>query len=329
MAQFKGVECLKKEDLEKLFNDGHVELDDGASLDYDEGTAYATEEESSLYDLTIRTQEEFENWGRQLNEGTDTARSVLLVGDGGDFHFKGAIDLSKSSVEKISGINNAILEGKIEGKTHYVDDGKISEYYNDLADKFSIDNITIIRNGYTFYDPIKNELSAGPWCFSRLKNLYNCMAYIDVTDGYVENYAATVAGFERCENLVNCKATNVAGGVVAGFWNCKHLINCDADVSGASYHYNAGFWYCKQMINCDSYAYDPKVNVPSFGFRDCYLISNCRASAIKNADTPSNMLGAYGIYDCDYVSNCRALPTGNSSGLLGGSNTHVDEITVA
>lgn len=48
MAKFKGYKALKKKDLDTLFEENYVVTEDGNEIEYDDETAYITEEEQSI-----------------------------------------------------------------------------------------------------------------------------------------------------------------------------------------------------------------------------------------------------------------------------------------
>lgn len=208
---------------------------------------------SAGYDLTIRTQEEFETWISQLNDGTNTAQSVLLVGNGGSLVYEGKIKLT-TNVLILAGINDAKLNGTITGANNNTE--------SFMPENSVVQNISIVNNG-----------AVNKFGFFMLKNLINC--HVDLTYTNSSITAPEAWGFGYCKNIVNCDAKVNGGGFAKGFWQCDNIVNCKSYAKDSG-NGNYAFFVCRNIINSQASATG---TIESYGFSECSYISNCREGA--------------------------------------------------
>lgn len=284
------------------------------------------------YDLTIRTQEEFEAWYATLDAGTCEAHSVLLVGDGGTLKFTRSDGYGLKLPEtlyQLDGINNAIIE--ITNKEYNETTNLAAIWYNSQP----TDTLHSISNLYVSCKAIAGAASVGFYnciqltncsvvvlgtgttvgvhqlkAFSTCKNLTNCY-------GEAKNagYGGDVAGFYKCTNLLNCSIntdkTNIGNVTVYGFQSCAYLCNCISNAQSPG-RIAYGFYSCSQLSNC----YGIGEGYNGYSFYNCYRVTNCVA-------TYSGSQSA-GFYNCSYCSSCMRS-SGTVSKIWDGTITKRDD----
>ncbi len=296
------------------------------------------------YDLIISTQAEFEEWYATLDAGTCTAKSVLLVGDGGTLKFTrdGAGLKLPNTLYRLDGTNRAVIN--ITNFVYGAADGGLGAiWYASLPAlrHYSINNIELIC------DTTGSTLNG----FYNCRQIKGCYAYCSAP-----NFGASAYGFYSCEQLENCKGitSSYSGSIV--FNKCKQLTNCEGSSTSSSSSTYA-FSQCEQITNCKGEANAKANNRYGVGFATCIQLTNCTGIG-KNANSSSSTSGAngygfsnciqltnckgtgtaglgtgtgvgYGFNNCSYLSNCKAGDTASTTSLLGGSNTYVDSETVA
>lgn len=269
------------------------------------------------YDLIIRTQEEFDTFVTSLNNKTCTARSLLLVGDGGTLEFTSTSDLAlPSTLITIDGINNAIISiATVTNRQRYV------IYYSDavssgidkvpkgarvsgIALKTSCNGFTLLRdviNCRCIFNAKSYACAAFAGCF----NLINCDVEL------IGSSDVDVAGYRACYNLVNCSyKDDVEFNKYKGFDRCHSLVNCNGE-SKNMYDTRGVFDNCTQLTNCEGKNLDSGT-----AYVACSEISNCRGSAS----------GGYIFYDCSYINGCRRSENGTGPMFMG-TTTYIDADT--
>ena len=245
---------------------------------------YANIALNATYDLVIKTQLEFENWYSSLDAGTCTAKSVLLVGDGGNLQYTRSDGLGlhlPETLYRLDGINNAIIN--------------ISNFSYDIS----------TNKGGVWYStsPTYNNYHFSP-TISRY-SINDLRLVIDgVSDGFID-------GFVNCAYLTNCtvaSSTNVDDSV--GFYNCTHLINCMALSSGGSSSSGiiSAFQRCIYLTNCTGISNTDSGNGTSIGVYECEQLINCRGTATGGAVS-------IGFHQSKYLTNCIGSGTGFLSGM--------------
>ncbi len=235
------------------------------------------------YDLVIKSQEDFDNWCDELNNGAFDGQSVLIIGGGGRGrkgeyfgNYKKPIMLP-DTCHILRGVGNVVIsfEWNMSGpdvslpvKCIYSEHEVAPE-----SDSYCIEGITVEAD-FSCYDQGWSVV-----CFYGLKNVINCTARART---YYESPAQDSAvGFEYCENLVNCKATTESVYTSSGFVYCINLVNCTAEANGGrSAH---GFNYCENLANCRGQGTGAEDSSHS-AFYSCSYCSNCRAGTEQVAD---------------------------------------------
>lgn len=232
-----------------------------------------------IYDLVITNQEEFDAWVTSLKEGTCTAHSVLIVGDGGtttySFGTRGGLPELPDSLYTIRGENGAQIKFDLNDSYYF--------QYSTEKDSplYSISNLKIIVTRRTGYDYI----------------FRNCCNISNVSIS-VENY--WTAGSSGVSNSVY------------GFYNCTNITNCyiyqairsDGLTNTSSLNF---FTRCKNIINCTISSY--KSNTYSnYGtdkiFNSCSNIIGCNITQSHSGKGSARTETSYTYYQCDRIVNC-------------------------
>jgi methyl coenzyme M reductase subunit D len=200
----------------------------------------------SIYDLVIRTQEEFEAWYTSLDNNTSTAKSVLLVGDGipiyGSQYIRndgGGLKLNTSdSGIIIHGINHPNIS--IEG---FVPTNDCPAAICGTSLDSATSGIGSAIKDINIYVLGENEVSA----FYALTHIENCTCVVQSALGpaycfdscfFVSNIVSIVEGhpmyntmsFVDCAMITNClTATSLSGsgeGKAYSYCNCFGISNC-------------------------------------------------------------------------------------------------------
>jgi len=261
----------------------------------------------SEYDQVIRTQAQFETL---IASSTWLgAVSVCFIGDGGTLKFTrsdGTGILIPATVKQIQGINSATIE-----VTSFV--------YNSSTNKGGLWYATLpTTDDYSIKDLIVNCAGTGAhgygYGFHSCTQIANCIGTGTCGDDYGYGY-----GFHSCTQITNCTGTCAGTGTYGqgyGFYSCIQLTNCTGTGTGASS--GKGFYSCIQLTNCTGTGTGAS---SGYGFGACIQLTNCTGTGTGGST-------GYGFYICHYLSNCKA-GAASSQSLLGGSNTQVDDITVA
>ena len=177
----------------------------------------------SGYDTVITNQAEFRAWYTQLDAGTYTGASVLILSgtytrsDGKSLHLP-------ETLKQLHGTGTVKID--ITKFVYNRDTNKGGIWYTTVptAKEYSIENISLSCTGTTD--------TAG---FSSCTNLTNCTGTGSSTGG--GSY-----GFTSCTNLTNCTGTGITG-----FSSCTNLTNCTGTGTAG---YGSGFTSCKICSNC-------------------------------------------------------------------------------
>lgn len=244
---------------------GTTEIDLTAYLTKENASEiYATKEEIVTYDLVIRTQADFEAWYKQLDAGTFTGHSVLILdgtytrSDGRGLHLPDTLyqlhGLGKVSIE----ISNFVY-------TSSTNVGAIWYSAKPQGDEYSIKNISV---------SVVATNSGGNHsiqCFYSCTNLVKCT-------GSGEGGSSYDYGFYSCTNLINCTGSGYGGGSNNpgyGFYSCTNLVNCTGSGTGNGLG-GVGFHTCTNLVNCTGSGYGGNTYNPGYGFYNCHGATNCR-----------------------------------------------------
>ncbi len=234
---------------------------------------------NDVYDLVIRTQQEFDNWVGELEYGNCYAHSVLLVGDGGSLEYDTecrALRLPQS-LYRLDGVNNAVI----------------------IAKNIVCDNTT--NQGVIFYDDLPTD---GVYSISGLT--IRCY-------GSSGGSADTVVGFCNCPRLSKCKVVCEDGMgdyyldgldrqsmVCKAYVNCTNLTECSCDIYAVSE--NVGFFNCAELFRCIAFCgcmgeFTPSENI---GFSNCTRLLDCSAGILGASSN-------YYFTCCEQLSNCSCV----------------------
>lgn len=259
---------------------------------------------NKVYDLIIKTQEEFEEFYAQLDAGTFTGHSVLFVGDGGNLQFTrndGGCLALPPTLTCVDGINNAIIKITVTNETpRYsgVTPSAIIYKSKNEDTQYSMSNLKLIL--------VANVSAYG---IALCKNLINveCEA-----SGY-----SIPAVFYLCINLVNCvgTATNSANTSSYVFVLCKYLINCTATARDG---YSRAFNECETLVNCYGRAIS---NTSAVAFYKCVQLSNCMADGY-GINSGTNGICYAG---CSYCNGCKIYSRTSGQTSWTGTNTKRDD----
>lgn len=194
------------------------------------------------YDLTIRTQEEFDTFIESIYNGTCIANSVLFVGNGGKLEFSTTSNiLLPITLYRIDGINNAIIRITTTNTGSYSYGGVFGYSLQSKGfsnqHRYSMSNISIIIEGTAYmnsfyictgFDYVINcNITATTnqpiKCFSSCFSLINCYVELGTTS---EN---SLCAFEDCSNLLNCSANYITGMSGSNQYfidGCSYVSNC-------------------------------------------------------------------------------------------------------
>lgn len=235
----------------------------------------------SYYDTIISTQAEFESWYTQLESGSYTGHSVLIME--GSYKKKGSkpIEIPEGTF---------VLEGV--GKVHI----ELESY------DYSTKTPGVIRYSGTAANAdhriINIEASApgtASTIFYGLHNLINCK----VSFGYT--------GFDSCENLLNC---GVSLYNTYGFKHCSYLTNCSCIAYSSGNPSGTGFYMCSNLVDCVV-----KGGLQPIAFSECSNLVGC----IGEANNYQGQGCAFQY--CKGLTNCsgKAAGMGTSYVFYGGS----------
>lgn len=250
------------------------------------------------YDMVIKSQAEFEIWYKQLDAGTFTGESVLILSgsytrsDGKGLHLP-------NTLKQLCGIGTVLIE--ISNFIYFSSSSPGAIWYtskpNEKGREYLIKNINL-----------------------------SCTA----------NKQAVC--FYQCVNLINCnaKAYNT-GGQAIGFYLCNTLTNCNANSTsinnGNGYAYAYGFRSCNNLINCNGNAFANRgaatthTTYQAYGLTGCTNLINCTGSGLYDSSSGSTREG-FAFDSCSVCSNCRQDPTtASTTATWGGTNTNVDLYT--
>ncbi len=257
----------------------------------------------SVYDVVIRTQEQFDEL--IASEDWLGASSVCFVGDGGDLIFASPTDfIIPNSVYTIKGICAATI-------------GNTLKYSARVTEQYSIDGITIKGS-----DGFRN-------CY----NLTNCNSIL--------NNSSTAYGFTYCTNISQCKAHVIGGTGSRSCVDSDTISNCNfyTEVNeGVCY----GVIRCSNVANCQVAVYIPNAtgvglydctNVSSVGVKiqgDSFGVTGIM-NGVNIVNVTITIIGSGDsscIRNSSWISNCQA-GADNTATFLIGANLYVDDITVA
>ena len=281
-----------------------------------------------MYDLIIRTQEEFEAFYATLDDGTCTASSVLFVGDGGTLEFTRSDGLGLHlpvTLKRLDGINSATIT--ITNFSYNYSTNKGAIWYTTKPDQYDY-CINNLKCNYTF------------GATSYIPGFYNCYQLTNCTVSGTCTMGYGGYGFQNCKRLMNCTSSMTGGNSNgSGFYGCNHLTNCSGDYSGTSatafnqcyYLTNCigtgtgsnsngrGFYFCYYLTNCIGTG----TGTQGRGFDTCKQLTNCSGKGITNNAGTSNYYG-YSFYGCSYLSSCTSSGT-STTAIWGGTNTYRDD----
>ena len=199
----------------------------------------------ATYDLVIRSQTDFEAWYKQLDAGTFTGSSVLILngtytkGDG-----KGRGLLLPATLKQLHGIGTV----EIDILDAMLDTAGVCYTNTPTTKDYSIKNISV-------------SCGKGGVAFLRCTNLTNCTGSGNL-------------GFSACTNLTNCTGTGSGSGSIgSGFSGCTNLTNCTGTGTGSGPGgIGSGFSACTKLTNCTGTG----TGSSGYGFYSCRICSNCR-----------------------------------------------------
>lgn len=174
---------------------------------------------NTFYSRIITTQEEFEAWYKELDEGRNTGRSVLLV----DKQFKRVdgkgIRLDSAYLEQVHGIGNASIH---VDNFVYSDANKGAVWCNTTTYGPSISGLTVYCTARQ-----RGEVA---YAFHSCHNLTNCQGLAGDSDTGAGDAGY---GFYNCSNLVNCSGCGLGDSRGYGFYSCDTCSNClQSNLSG-------------------------------------------------------------------------------------------------
>lgn len=267
------------------------------------------------YDQVVRTQEEFE----ALIASPDWlgAVSVCFVGDGGTLKFttNGQGCKIPQTVKQIRGVNTATI--RVTNFSYDAQANRAALWYETPP----------VDVGYSISDLIVNcevpaKFSGQCYVYCNCVRLTNCYA---ICEGLGQFVVGNGIGFYSCEDLVNCVGSSAGFGRNYGFLSCNRLLNCvgtgTSTQSASGYGY--GFDRCNNLMNCVGTGVGTDAG-SSWGFTSCVQLTNCSGSGFG-----ANHGYGYGFSGCAYLSCCKPGETPSRTAFLTGTNTHVDETTVA
>ena len=278
---------------------------------------------SPYYDTVISNQTEFEAWYKQLDAGTYTGASVLILSgtytrsDGKGLHLP-------TTLKQLHGLGTVIIN--ITGFVYSANTNKGGIWYTTtpITKEYSIENISLSCTGtghsYGFRSCVNltNCASSGDantghgYGFHSCTNLTNCTGYGE--SSYNNGY-----GFHSCTNLTNCAGDSHSdSGDSYGFELCTNLTNCagysDGDGDGF------GFESCTNLTNCTGFG--NAATADGFGFSSCTNLINCTGSGHSDSGD------GYSFSSCKICSNCRQDPDHTSTTTTWGySNTNISRET--
>ena len=194
----------------------------------------STGEGQQIYDLIIKTQEEFEAFYTSLDNGTCTANSVLLVGDGQLTPFMrndGKGLKLPMTLFSFHGMNGAVI---LISDFQYSETNKACIWYEepvwDVANSYSIKGIMLMENS--------NSTSFG---FSNCFNLDRCLV---LCNGGINNTC-----YHNCHFVSNCFALS-EGETAYAFNECSYISNCMCNLYATNL--NVNFKECSYISNCQT-----------------------------------------------------------------------------
>lgn len=194
----------------------------------------STGEGQQIYDLVIKTQEEFEAFYTSLDNGTCTAKSVLLVGDGELTPFMRSDGKGLKlpmSLFSLHGINGALI---LISDFQYSETNKACIWYEepvwDVANLYSIKGIMLMANS--------GSITFG---FSNCFNLDRCLVLC--TGGNAN------ACYHNCHFISNCFALS-EGETAYAFHGCSCISNCMCNLYATNT--NVNFKECSYISNCQT-----------------------------------------------------------------------------
>ena len=167
-----------------------------------------------------------------------------------------------------------------------------SKYINCLVSNLSGDgNLRAFSLGHNIINALiyNIDVLGIVYGFYQCEQLTNCKATnINKISGSISTY-----GFYQCEQLTNCKATNInTYPPVYGFRECNEVVSCKAIDNSSANSLNIGFSGCKSLSSCLAENLDS--NTTSEGFNLCEVLSACRALDITSTGV------AEGFKNCNY-----------------------------
>jgi hypothetical protein len=238
----------------------------------------------TIYDLVIRTQEEFDAFCDTLDNGTSTACSVLLVGSSDMTPFMRENGRGLKLPDHLTvfhGINSPIII--INNYVYNPTTNRAGMYRDSLTGQGwlgSIQNINLAM--------IPGESVAYNQCyhFMNLAGLKNCSIMTGELAGSLPSGKLYI-GFQNCAKIENCGTLLVSNNRMAiSFSSCQMITNCttaNADIgSGTAISYSA----CKYIVNAVDDTVNYGYNEPTMYDETCKNIGATREdiqSAIDDA----------------------------------------------
>lgn len=238
----------------------------------------------TIYDLVIRTQEEFDAWCTTLDNGTCEARSVLLVGDGGYTPFvreNGQGLKLPNGLYTLHGINSPAI--MIYNFVYNPTTNLAGIYRDDLVGLGygeSIENITMILM------PGEHVKYKEVYHFCNLTGIRNCSI---ATGNFFEEQLSGIrmTGFISCHNIENCVVLLISNGYgTTAFLTCENISNCTTLIGDVNGGYATCYSRCNRIINAKDMSVDSGFSEPELYASNCENIGATREdiqSAIDNA----------------------------------------------
>lgn len=238
----------------------------------------------TIYDLVIRTQEEFDAWCTTLDNGTCEASSVLLVGDGGYTPFvreNGQGLKLPNGLYTLHGINSPII--MIYNFVYNPTTNLAGIYRDNLAGlgySESIENITMILM------PGEHVKYKEVYHFKNLTGIRNCNI---ATGNFYEEQLSGIrmTGFVSCHNIENCVVLLISNGYgTTAFLNCENISNCATLIGDVNGGYATCYSSCNRIINAKDISVDSGFSEPELYASNCKNIGATREdiqSAIDDA----------------------------------------------